>query len=187
MPQSHPLVLAWIAKFGDALPAGFLCRQVMPDCWLRIHSLPLSKRYAESEAEYGEMLRRQNLVATYALGEGSQCIAFVTRFGSEIEWEFSDEVSLPGGPPEHVLSANLDGDEYQFFALPIVWRENAFNALIKAVADDSTGPLLFANLEKGAIYAPYDGGADLFFPSPETVVPARARFQPWLSDRGDGL
>ena len=35
--------------------------------WLRIHSLPGSKRYPESDAEYAEMVRRHNAVAQAVL------------------------------------------------------------------------------------------------------------------------
>jgi hypothetical protein len=182
----HPFIHEWHSRFGSALPAGFHCRRVLADRWLRVHSLPGSKRYAETEAEHAELLRRQNTVATYTLGEDAGCVIVVTRFGNVTQWQSSDEIPL-GGTPEHVLSAQEDGDEYQFFALPVVWREGVFNELIVAVANDRTGPVLFANMQQGCIYAPYDGGADLFFPTAAAALTGRSRFKPWLSDRADGL
>lgn len=184
-PQPFPL--AWHSSFGDSLPAGFLCRKPLADRWLRIHSLPESKRYAETDTERSELLHRQNAVATYVLGEGARCELLITRFGEKPEWSPSEELPLNGKVPEHVLSAGDDGDELQFFALPTVWKSNAFNELILAVADDRTGPVLFADIQRRCIYAPYDGGADLFFPTRSDADVARAKFQGWLSTRKDGL
>jgi hypothetical protein len=183
----HPTVREWRLRFGDTLPAGFLCRQALADRWLRIHSLPLAKRYADSESERCELLRRQNAAASYTLGEGSNCVLFITRFGEKAEWSSFEEVPLGGRIPEHVLSSGENDEELQFFALPVAWRQGAFDELILAVADDRTGPVLFADNQRGCLYAPYDGGADLFFPSSEAARSACTRFGSWLSSRDDGL
>ena len=71
--------------------------------------------------------------------------------------------------------------------LRAVWRENHLDDLLAAVAEDRTGPVLFANTQRRCIYAPYDGGADLFFSSIDTAASARSRLRSWLSDREDGL
>jgi hypothetical protein len=184
--MSHPIAREWLRVFGEVPPAGFLCRRAFTDRWLRIHSLPESKRYADSESEYRELLSRQNAVATHVLGDATRCLLFITRFGEARDWKASAELPF-AVPPEHVLSAEMDGEELQFFASPVVWREGSLNQIIVAVADDRTGPVLFANLDRGSIYAPYDGGADLFLQSPEATVTARTLFEPWLSGREDGL
>ena len=41
-----------------ALVVGWVLRGVVPERWVRFHSLPESKRYAESEDEEAEVLRR---------------------------------------------------------------------------------------------------------------------------------
>ena len=40
---------------------------------------------------------------------------------------------------------------------------------------------MLLNWESGAAYAPYDGGADLFWPPEAEREVARARFCDWLS------
>ncbi|MBW8760629.1 MAG: hypothetical protein JF586_23870 [Burkholderiales bacterium] len=180
----HPLVRDWHAKFGDALPAGFLCRQPLADRWFRIHSLPASKRYAETGSEYFELLHRQNSVASHVLGENAPCTAFITRFGDCMHWEGDLPLS---GSPEHVLSTWHDDDGLQLFALPVTWRAHSLDDLIIATADWKVGPVLLANLQRGSAYAPYDGGADLFLPKPATAAAVRDRFQAWASRREDGL
>jgi hypothetical protein len=184
--QTLPFATEWRASFGDALPAGFLCRASLADRWLRVHSHPESKRYAETDAERAELLHRQNAAASYVLGDNADCQLLVTRFGDNQAWSF-EALPLSGRTPVHVLSAGDEGDELQFFGLPVKWHPAAFNDLLLAVADDRTGPVLFADIQRRRIYAPYDGGADLFFPSPEAAELAREHFRDWLSDRQDGL
>jgi hypothetical protein len=92
-----------------------------------------------------------------------------------------------GGIPTHAFASEDPDEPMQFFALQVTWRRSAFDKLICAVADDQTGPILFANTAAKSIYAPYDGGADLFFPSSAAVATARVQFRSWLSAREDGL
>jgi hypothetical protein len=185
-PAQHPIALAWRAKFGDALPVGFHCRDALATRWLRIHSLPESKRYPHTEAEYAELLKRHNAVASQLLGEGSECVLFVTRYQESTEWQPSNDVPIVG-TPELVLFAERDGEPIIFFALPVTWRAYAFDSLLRAAADDRTGSLLFANFDASSIYAPYDGGADLFFPDAESVMLARRKYSSWLSKNIGGM
>ena len=190
----HPVAQAWIARFGDALPAGHLCRESsLKERWLRIHSLPESKRYPEDRTELGEILRRQNAVATELLGEGAPCLLFVAGLSSgpeAVQWaRKASWLKALDGTPELVLTVEEDAerDQMAFCALPVIWQRGRFDRLIADRAHDRAGHLLFANFDRGGIYAPYDGGADLFYPSAEDVVPARSRYRDWLSGYPTGL
>ncbi len=185
--MQQPFLFEWRAAFGNSLPAGFLCRAEISERWLRIHSLPGAQRYAESDAECAELLRRQNLAAMHVLGDGARCMLLITCFGDSVDWPAHFPVSLGGQVPEHVLSAEFDGDGIQFFALPVIWRINEFDDLILALADGKTGPVLIADVQRRRIYAPYEGGADLFFPNQQAVEAARLELAPLLSHRADGL
>jgi hypothetical protein len=184
--MSRSLPTKWLSIFGAALPVGFLCRVELADRWLRIHSLPDAKRYATNEAEYAEVLHRQNTVGTYALGEGAECDLYVTRYGDGTDSIRAEKFS-PLASLVHVFTATDDDEQLQFFSTRIVWQRNSFNDLILAVADDRADHTLFANTRTGSIYAPYDGGADLFMPTSEAVAAAREQFRNWLSERDDGL
>ena len=186
--MSAPLLgQSWKHAFEGALPVGFLLRQHYPERWLRVHSLPESKRYPSCPSEYDELLNRHNAVAAYTLGEGSKCSLFIARFGENREWSDTDLASLMGGVPTHALASEDPEEPIQFFALQVAWRLSAFDMLIRAAADDQTGPVLFANMASQTIYVPYDGGADLFFSSPAAVTVAKDVFRSWLSAREDGL
>lgn len=186
----------WHENFASCAPVGYLCRQMLPKRWMRVHSLPESKRYPSSAAEYAELLHRHNEVATHVLGEGESCLVFVARFA---------ETPQPVGAceaPELVhtnlvwqpdLSTVVDPDDEQaqtwmhIAAAPIVWTRSAFDTAIRSRADEICGPILFANLARHTAYAPYDGGADLFLPSETDVALAKERWSAWLSARLDGL
>ena len=164
---------------------------------MRIHSLPESKRYPNTEAERDEVLRRQNAAACYALGEGSECILFITEYGESQHWPdyyvegsryTAEFVVLNRFAPEYVQSYDKGQDgPLQFFATRQRWHAGAFDALILMCADGTAGPYLFANIEKGSAYAPYDGGADLFFSASYCVGEARRKFSDWLSTIESGL
>ncbi|MEV6154266.1 hypothetical protein AB0L53_28340 [Nonomuraea sp. NPDC052129] len=53
----------WRSRWPDCPPIGHELRSDA-DCWVRFHSLPGSKRYAETEAEYRTILHRYNTVLT---------------------------------------------------------------------------------------------------------------------------
>jgi hypothetical protein len=179
---------AWNSAFAPALPAGFLCRKSLHERWLRIHSLPESKRYPETPTDRKELLIRHNSVANYTLGQNSDCVLFITRFGESKEWSAAEYLPLGLSKPQHVMSFDDRGEQrMQFFALRAVWKSQAFDELILAAAEEKISPILFANLATANAYAPYDGGADLFFSSANAVGIARGHFLEWLSKRADGL
>ncbi|MBX9899298.1 MAG: hypothetical protein K2Y28_00815 [Burkholderiaceae bacterium] len=188
---------AWHSSFGPAMPVGYLCRTTLPDRWMRIHSLPGSKRYPDSEAERDEVLRRQNDVACYVLGEGSECILFITQYGESRYWPdyylersryTAEFLELNRFAPEYVQSYDkgLNGP-LQIFATHQRWHAGAFDSLILMCADGTGGPYLFANIDRRSAFAPYDGGADLFFSTSDAVVEARRTFSDWLSAIESGL
>ncbi len=178
---------SWKNAFNGALPAGFLLRQHFPDRWLRIHSLPEARRYPSCATEYEELLNRHNTVAGYVLGEGSKCSLFIARFGENREWSDTTLLPLVGDIPSHAIESEDPDEPIQFYGLQVTWSRSAFDKLICAAADDQTGPILFANTASQTIYAPYDGGADLFFSSPSAAQVAKSKFRSWLSRREDGL
>lgn len=58
-------------------------REPYEDWWLRIHSLPQSRRYPETPPDWEELLARHNTVATELLGDGEPCVLVISRFSSQ--------------------------------------------------------------------------------------------------------
>jgi hypothetical protein len=174
-------------------PIGYICRQALQDRWLRIHSLPESKRYPEDEAEFRELLQRHNEVATAVLGEGSQCVLFAVSYDEQPgPADMSDLPCVDGSAVLQVPQLSFrPSDELvplwaRVAAIVMSWRRGALDPLLREVAEDRTR-VIVANLGLGTAYAPYDGGADLILGSAEAVGPAKAAWRPWLSERADGL
>jgi hypothetical protein len=195
-PRSDPAIIdpaefcsRWDAWHPDAVPVGWILRQD-GDRWLRIHSLPESKRYPDTDAERQLLLARHNAVADAIIGD-DPCVL--------LGFDYHGRDHLPPGhrlrpwladaPPVMRLvpgDDDQDAEPTSIFADFVTWRPGAFDALLLDVADDRLR-LLLLNWTNGAVYAPYDGGADLIWSTETERDAARARYAAWLSREDTGL
>ena len=60
----------WHARYRETPPVNFVFKHRLPGRWVRIHSLPRSKRYPETPAEWRTLLDRQNEVICHLIPEG---------------------------------------------------------------------------------------------------------------------
>ena len=194
-PLPADFVARWAAWYPDAPAVGFLLREAYGDRWLRIHSLPESKRYATSGWEYAELLRRHNAVADDLLGDGTPCAVLVFE-ACDVKWidELGARAGLTDGALPQITSLpsalwnDADGvaGPVCLFGGSVTWRRGTFDGFICAVADDRVAGLL-VEFDRGRVYAPYDGGADLFFATEAERDVARERYRAWLSSHPGGL
>ena len=165
----------WDEHFPDSAPLGYRLRQAYPERWLRIHSLPESKRYADTEEEYAELLRRHNKVATDALGAGSRCYLI-------------EGFCIVSGDRRDGWVLTLDGEELpRPEATEAIWSYGRHDALLRQVADWKTANIIFASPGSGRVYAPYDGGADLIYLNEQERDERKAVYRAWLSAYPGGL
>ena len=182
----------WETWYPDSLPVGHLLREQHPECWLRIYSLPGGRRYPESEADWAELLRRHCGAASVVLGENAECALVAAFVGDRVDdrW-FVEQFELAPLTPEHggfpEDNAHPEEPPVDLWLGSAVWRPGAFDAAIRRRADDRGPSFLLVALATGHVYAPYDGGADLFAPDPGAHAEIRAAVRPWLSPRRDGL
>jgi hypothetical protein len=187
--SSPSLVIEWHARYGRAMPVGHVLRQELSERWLRVHSLPQSKRYPDSAEELSEVLARHNAVASEILGSESACLLFAVHY----EAVAAEAVDFPNGlvlhhlpelsgPPPHdpEITAAIYGAE-------ITWRSGSFDSLIGGIAEDRLQSVVFMSLQTGRVYSPYDGGMDLIVLNSSEVTAYKARWSSWLSARSDGL
>lgn len=73
-----------------------------------------------------------------------------------------------------------------FHAANFLWSFNSFIPILDAVAEDATCAL-FVSADANRIYAPYDGGADLFTTDCNQLTALRVALKAYLSPRSDGL
>lgn len=175
----------WESRFGSALPLGWSLRGMIPGRWVRIHSLPDSRRYPENQEDRGLLLRRHSAVADAVLGRGARCLLYVPRYLAPDE---------PSGPVKLLSLEDLVFESWQVKApdfecsihsASAFWDAGKFEPTLLSVAE-GTERVLFLSLDTEQIYAPYDGGADLFLQSESQVREVRTRFAAWLSARLDG-
>ena len=193
----------WPGWYPDVPPIGHLMRERHPESWLRIHSLPDSKRYPDTKDEWAELLVRQNAVATAALGASSSCLLVSARFAEPREQmpelladsrlasskallTYAPRLVDGGWPGEQAAGPRSAGIRVGFYAAAVDWRSGAHDELLRAVASDEER-FVIADCSSGRVYAPYDGGADLFFPDAPGRRAARETFRSWLSPLASGL
>jgi hypothetical protein len=182
----------WESWYPQSLPVGHLLREAHPDRWLRIYSLPGGRRYPETDTDWAELVNRQLAAADVVLGRGAECVLVAAYVGDlpDDRW-FSKEFDLA---PLALVREDFpeDGSEPEDHALdlwvtPARWEPSAFEPAIRRRADDRGPAFLLVALATGRVYAPYDGGADLFAPDARTRLEFRAALRPWVSPRRDGL
>jgi hypothetical protein len=196
VPADSELLARWAEWYPDAPPVGFLLREAYPERWLRIHSLPQGKRYPTSGFDYAELLRRHNAVAEDIFDVGQPCAIILVHtckgrgiraIGRAAGLTDTGLRRLPR------LPIALSEEERGVFAAPTCifgrqarWARGGFDQFITAVAEDRSDGVI-VSLESGRSYAPYDGGADLFYLTEGERDRARDRFRSWTSARDDGL
>lgn len=175
----------WTRFHGNTPPLAFGLRGIAGKPWVRFHALPDAVRYAETDAERGEIRRRAITLGDEILGRDADCWLVQCRI---------EEYAKPHWKP---YEANLDprlryrDDEDDFHwvasASQVFWEAEAFSDLLIDIADDTTGPTLWCGRATGKVFAPYDGGFDLFPTSMAEVVELKRRHGSWLSSEPSGL
>jgi hypothetical protein len=189
----------WAARYYNSIPISHVFKRDYPERWLRIHSLPQSKRYAEDEIEWEILLQRQNSIISDIFGENLQVLLITKVYSDKMGWESSwiekgRNVLKPYIFTKleaiELYSRSSEFFEEDMFYTPefaeVAWNVNQYNNLLKAIANDELRAL-FVSLEKNAIIAPYDGGMDIILKDVETKEYYRSKYSQWLSARSDGL
>lgn len=187
----------WKGYYPSAFPVGWMMRAAETRWWARFHSLPLSKRYPETDDERAVLLDRQNQLAGEVLGEGGSGwlvqTHWVTPDGytdiADANDPFQESREYPLSPAFSFLRDEGDGEvsSWKVMASPLVWKKGAFDSTLLRVADDKAGPTLWVSNADGAVFAPYDGGVDLFLPSKAQCEAIRSKHANWLSTHPEGL
>ena len=185
----------WRTHFGDCPPAGFLLLETFPERWMRIHSLPESKRYADTAREMTALLTRHNTVATDVLGEGSPCV-LVTKaeYNPRVGRAARGHVQFArlGVEPLVMMTANNPKDTGAGWSIPLVsarltWQPGVLDDVLADVANALLGPFLIVSEATTRVYAPYDGGADLILTSAAERDAFMEKYAAWLSSHPSGL
>lgn len=193
MTYLRALDRTWGLAFGEAPPIRSSLRTGFADRWVRFHSLPSGKRYAESPAERDEIRSRHAAVL------GQLFEADEPRFVLSGCYAGRDgEVPRPTAWTDvdtdaqrwRVVVADDSDDDPSFlhvWASACTWRPGAFDRLLARVAEWQVVEAAMVSARSGACYHPYDGGGDVIHVDRDRRDALARRFASWRSERLDGL
>ena len=182
----------WPARWPDVRPIGHRLRG--GDQWVRFHSLPESKRYADNDDEYAELLRRHRAVLgdLAALGAGPSGLWVITCTWSAGPDPLPRPAPLAAATPDSAYWQSLPPDDYSeawthLFAGRVGLDDQGLDTLLCLVADGVTSDVILADADLRWLYHPYDGGADVIAPTSADRDVLQDRYAAWLPDNPSGL
>lgn len=188
---------AWESNWPRCRPIGHELRAAASRSWVRFHSLPESKRYADDEPEYTELLSRHHalindlssltdtlmaelVVVTVAWSTSSQ--------GAEREPDL--QRALPQATPWRTILLDDSDPEptwMHLYVAVVPGTLDALTPLLRLVADGATADVIIGDRRATWLYHPYDGGGDVFSPSADARDSLRAMHRAWLPANAQGL
>ncbi|WP_375479364.1 hypothetical protein [uncultured Jatrophihabitans sp.] len=186
-PRALHLTQLWETRFGQLNP-GWPFRGLDSDRWVRFHSLPGSKRYADTDDEHQEVLRRHRTVLNELLAH--QPVETLIVIGTD--WDHRDlmsgktKQSMPGAWPWRQLPEDEYWERVRYIWVTSGLASEVLDRLLASVADDRAKAII-SDAELSWIYAPYDSGADVWLETRFERDLLRDRHEDWLSSRQDGL
>jgi hypothetical protein len=185
---------AWRSRWAEARPLGYELRDTASATWVRFHSLPESKRYADDEAEYAELLSRHFALLT-DLGISDEGLYAVTaswsRGPAPIERQRKVVAAFPKAAYWHSFAYDTDDpDDWLWIHLYVSSVDvdaPELSTLLRLVADEKTWGVIIAPPDAEWLYHPYDGGGDVIAPDTVTRDRLREKHSAWLSGHAEGL
>ena len=184
----------WKTEYPEAYPISHELKYVYENRWFRIHNLPKSKRYAETDVEYKTMLDRQNQLINDLIGEENTIIVLFGLYTDDITNSNYKELT-DFGKFKIVQTINLhkirpeeydDEEVLDIYIKEDIWKNGAKNEILKAIAIDKIRVMFISPLRE-CIIAPYDGGVDVIVNSTEKRDELKNKYKDWLSERKDGI
>jgi hypothetical protein len=161
----------------QAFPLGHLMREKFQECWIRIYSLPESKRYPDNEYEREVILDRYARFGTALLGDNSPCLIIQSRIIGD------ERKLLPDIPWKQIHSIEINEEEvWNSWAASVIWNPKLFRSLLLAIAEDTEEHVVFLSNVTDCVFAPYDGGADGFSFDMNFLQRISEEFAPWQSN-----
>ncbi len=169
----------WQCDYPETPPINHLFKARLPKRWMRIHSLPEAKRYADTAAEWDILLARQNVVIDYLVPQGS-AITWVWNWLEPDCHIFTSCDLIPLGAVQ-----NDEGEvPVEGWMLAEQWESGIFNPFLMMIAGEQMRAFIMA---PDCLISPYDGGMDIILKDPHTAHAFKRHFADWVSPRADGL
>ena len=158
--------------------------------WVRFHSLPGSKRYAENSEEYGKL--RRHFTVLGELGVAAPVWVASAQWSVGPEPEADDAARLAVHPDSRYWrtvreAGDPDGTWWHLYVSLEPAVPERISGLLRAVADCEQVEVLIADRGLDWLYHPYDGGADVHARDGAQRDELRAVHEDWLSRRPSGM
>ena len=189
---------AWHSRWPECAPIGHELRLTAAQTWVRFHSLPKSKRYAEDQAEYAEVLHRHltllsELSSSTPTAGGDLYVLTAAWSGSADPAQRDSDLiaAFPEAHYWHSVATDLsdpDDPVWTHFYLGATTHDaEELRSLLLLVADWGTAGVIVFPASTDWLYHPYDGGGDVIAPDLSTRDLLRARHAEWLPRNPMGL
>ena len=198
--MTEPIEQLWNEHFPNKAPLPYVFKFYFSKSWFRIHSLPESKRYADTKEEELLLLDRQNRIIIDCLGLHTP-VYLVTGnpftpnyFPHEHDRRKIISYNLAEAPSInlHTIDPTYfdDGEKNDSCFMPlytqIIWKPHQHDDLLLKIANDEIKAFLIS-FEKKIMVAPYDGGIDFIIWDESLKQQLKEKYKAWLSSRADGL
>ncbi|MGJ6969616.1 DUF3885 domain-containing protein [Streptosporangium sp. G11] len=193
--EPQALSQLWDRKWPECPPFAHWLPGRYPDHWVRFRSLPESKRYPDSAAEYAIVLDRHYTVLS-ELNPGSHLLIITAEWTDTPQttpqrWPRRSEVTPTSRHWQTLIEEPDEEPDFrshtQLYAEARPWQPDTIDTLLRAVADDEINGVLLGPPDLGWLYHPYDGGADVIVSTRAERDELKARHPTWLSDHPAGL
>ena len=186
----------WNVSFPNSYPINYKLKNLFPDRWFRIHSLPNAKRFAKTAEEVKEVKNRQNKLIDGLIGNNKQYFFLISSYeavpkfptGYDELIKISDFVQLESLPLHEIFPEEYDEPIYLCLAVKQkIWVKNSLDKVLISVSRDEVENVLLIDFDNSCVICPYDGGMDLILKN-ETMRDLYSRkYSHWISTRSDGL
>jgi hypothetical protein len=183
--MTHAFFEFWRQRFASIPPISSVVRDYNRNRWMRRHALPESKRYADTPEETSEVLRRANAIGSELFRDHPDCWLVHASYENSLEpqphflgLEFAfhdvDPTADSGCPPVAIHAARVR------------WVAGAFDNAFRGIANEEIYSLIWVSVATGTVFAPYDGGFDIVFPTAQDLLQHEGLWPEWRSTHPGG-
>jgi hypothetical protein len=180
----YPLIEQWAKVWPDSLPIAHELKELFEAQWVRLHTLPGSKRSPSSDAEWGVVLDRHNTLLG-ELAEAGEAVLVIMSVVAPAPVPAEPDLDFWAAVPWHYADPDL------LFAHLYVtteeWSHGALDDLLRLAAEQQIGGVIIAPLDLSWLYHPYAGGADVILADPAGRDALAAAHPSWRSQHPSGL
>ena len=180
----------WQLHHGNAQPVGHLLCETEGWNLTRFHLLPEHRANAHNHDELRDLLMRYNLIAIETLGEGEPCVMIMLQTVNQNATQTARLERLKRRHRLEFVSSfynERDNFTYAAYAGDSAWFYQRFNRELLDIYQHRLWDVIWMNTQSGAVFRPYDAGADVSQPTPQALMDMVSRHYGWMPTDGTGF